>query len=306
MGRLLSQTSCLSDANGDPMTQDVTTNTWDGVGNELTSSSTTMGGQPAAWTYDDVGDATSSWTDGVYSDTSGTRDSGHLRRRGPDPQARPAGKLKRHDLQLQPRRQGRPAEQPRRQLRRLQLRANGNKLSQTVPMSGYSPNNANVATTNYTYDYANRLTSTTEPNSFATTYGYDELWSPDRRPGLGNASATNTILQQPGLGPAEGRRGRRHRLQDLRHPRQRHLGDDWHKDDDLDLQRRQPAGDPDRRRLQQADQHDRRLRQHHRGQAHQLGRQRSSKTSRRPSTHSVVPSSQTDTVTGLSTAGPTR
>ena len=75
---------------------------------------------------------------------------------------------------------------------------NGNKLSQTVPMSGYSQNNANVATTNYAYDYANRLTSATEPNSFATTNGYDELSRLTGAQGSGNSSATNTTYNNLG------------------------------------------------------------------------------------------------------------
>ena len=77
---------------------------------------------------------------------------------------------------------GRPAEQPRRELRSYGYDADGNKTSQTVPMSGYSQNNANVATTNYAYDSGNRLTSTTKPDSttgqptsLTTTNGYDEL-----------------------------------------------------------------------------------------------------------------------------------
>jgi YD repeat-containing protein len=65
-------------------------------------------------------------------------------------------------------------------------------------MSGYSQNNANVATTNYAYDYANRLTSTTEPNSFATTNGYDELSRLTGAQGSGNSSATNTTYNNLG------------------------------------------------------------------------------------------------------------
>ena len=62
MGRVLTVTTKLCDENGNPTTQDVTTNAWDGVGNELTSTSSTIGGQPAAWTYDDQGNVTSSGT----------------------------------------------------------------------------------------------------------------------------------------------------------------------------------------------------------------------------------------------------
>ena len=40
-----------------------------------------MGGQPAAWTYDDQGNVTSQWGDGVYDYTAGRGTQDSLRRR---------------------------------------------------------------------------------------------------------------------------------------------------------------------------------------------------------------------------------
>jgi RHS repeat-associated protein len=77
---------------------------------------------------------------------------------------------------------------------------NGNMTSQTVPMSGYSSQtNSPVATTNYTYDYANRLTSTTEPDNFATSNTYDELSRLTGAQGSGSSeAATNTVYNNLG------------------------------------------------------------------------------------------------------------
>ena len=199
MGRALTVTTKLSDASGNPTTQDVTTNTWDGVGNELTSTSSTMGGQPAAWTYDDQGNATSTWALGVYSNTA----AGRATQNSYDAQGQVVsetvpGNTNATTYSYNP--DGSVAQQnnPGGSFVAYGYDQNGNKTSQTVPLSGYSQNNANVATTNYTYDYANRLTSTTEPNSFATTNGYDELSRLTGAQGSGNSSATNTTYNNLG------------------------------------------------------------------------------------------------------------
>ena len=199
MGRALTVTTKLSDSSGNPTTQDVTTNTWDGADNELTSTSSTMGGQPAAWTYDDQGHATSSWRLGVYSNTAAgraTQDSYDAQ--GNILSETVPGNSNATTNSYNP--DGSLAQQnnPDGSFVAYGYDANGNKTSQTVPMSGYSQNNSNVATTNYAYDYANRLTSTTEPNSFATTNGYDELSRLTGAQGSGNSSATNTAYNNLG------------------------------------------------------------------------------------------------------------
>jgi RHS repeat-associated protein len=198
MGRALIVTTKLSDASGNPTTQDVTTNTWDGVGNELTSSSSTMGGQPAAWTYDDQGHATSTWVSGVYSYASGRATQDSYDDQGNLLSETVPGNSNATTYTYNP--DGSVAQQnnPDGSFVAYGYDQNGNKTSQTVPMSGYSQNNANVATTNYAYDYANRLTSTTEPNSFATTNGYDELSRLTGAQGSGNSSATNTTYNNLG------------------------------------------------------------------------------------------------------------
>ena len=192
LGRALTVTTKLSDSSGNPTTQDVTTNTWDGVGNQLTSTSSTLGGQPAAWTYDDQGHATSSWADGVYSYAAGrgTQDSYDSAGRTLNETA--PGNTAATTSTYNP--DGTVAQQnnPDGSFDAYSYDANGNKLSQTVPLSGYSQNNANVATTTYTYDYANRLTSVTEPNSFVTTNSYDELSRLTGAQGSGTSEAATT------------------------------------------------------------------------------------------------------------------
>ena len=52
-------------------------NTYDGVGDELTSSDSTVGGQPEKWLYDDCGNVIEHWAMGVYdyTDARATRDT---------------------------------------------------------------------------------------------------------------------------------------------------------------------------------------------------------------------------------------
>ena len=192
VGRVLTQSTYLSDGNGNPTTQDVTTNTWDGVGNELTSTSSTMRGQPAAWTYDDQSQATSSWADGVYSYSSGRATQDSYDDQGNVPSETAPGNTNATTYTYNT--DGSVAQQnnPDGSFLAYGYDQNGNKTSQTVPLHGYSSNNANVATTNYTYDYANRLTSTTEPNSFATTNTYDELSRQTGAQGSGTSEAATT------------------------------------------------------------------------------------------------------------------
>ena len=196
---MLTQTTYLSDANGSPTTQDVTTNTWDGVGNELTSSSSTMGGEPGAWTYDDQGNVTSSWTDGVYGYASGraTQDSyddeGNILSETAPGNSVATTYSYNSDGTLAQR------TNPDGSFDAYSYDQNGNKTAQAVPLSGYSSSNPVVATTDYTYDYSNRLVSTTEPNSFATTNSYDELSRQTGAQGSGTSEAsTNTVLNNLG------------------------------------------------------------------------------------------------------------
>jgi YD repeat-containing protein len=175
MGRVLIQTTKLSDSSGNLTTQDVTTNTWDGVGNELASTSSTLGGQAAKCTYDDQGNTTAQWRDGVYDYTTGrgTQDSYDSQNQVLSETV--PGNSNATTYVYNP--DGSTAQQnnPDGSFVAYGYDADGNKVSQTVPLSGYSSNNSLVATTNYAYDSGNRLTSVTEPNTLKTTYTYDEL-----------------------------------------------------------------------------------------------------------------------------------
>lgn len=197
LGRVLTETTLLSDAHGNPTTEDVTVNTWDGVGSELTSSSSTLGGQAAKWTYDDQGNVTAHWADGVYDYSVGraTQDSYDANDQVSSETApgntMPTTYVYNAD--------GSTAEQnnPDGSFVAYTYDADGNKIAATVPLHGYSTNNSNVATTTSAYDDANRLIATTEPNGLTTTYAYDEL---SRQIGAqgGSDAATNTTYNTLG------------------------------------------------------------------------------------------------------------
>jgi RHS repeat-associated protein len=70
----------------------------------------------------------------------------------------------------------------------------GNKVSETNPKSGYGHGSdpSKVATTSYTYDWANRLASETKPNGMSTVCGYDELGSQVSATGNGGPATTTT------------------------------------------------------------------------------------------------------------------
>ena len=73
LGRALAVTTKLSDANGNPTTQSVTTTSYDGSGNELTADDNTAGGQTAKTTYDASANATETWSEGVSNYTDAGR-----------------------------------------------------------------------------------------------------------------------------------------------------------------------------------------------------------------------------------------
>ena len=72
MGRALTVTTKLSDGNGTPTVQSVVTNVYDGSGQQLTSSDSTVGGEDEKWLYDASGNVTEHWALGVknYSDAA--------------------------------------------------------------------------------------------------------------------------------------------------------------------------------------------------------------------------------------------
>jgi RHS repeat-associated protein len=75
MGRLLTVTTKLSDGSGAPTVQSVVTNVYDGAGNQLTSSDSTVGGEDEKWLYDEQGNVTGHWEMGVaaYDEARATR-----------------------------------------------------------------------------------------------------------------------------------------------------------------------------------------------------------------------------------------
>ncbi len=78
MGRKLTETTKLSDSQGNLTTQSVATNTYDGNGDQLGSTDSTIGGSPEKWVYDQFGNVTKHWATGTADNTvdaRGTRDT---------------------------------------------------------------------------------------------------------------------------------------------------------------------------------------------------------------------------------------
>jgi len=151
-------------------------NTFDGLGREIASDDTTVGGQPAQTFYDACGNIVESWDEGVasYADDKATR---HLAYQG-DPGYDAVGEVLHTTA-------------PGDSLPTIDTyTADGNLASETTPdgsETSYSYDAAgNVTsqtdpsgTTSSTYDRGGRLLSQTVPSadsgSFATAYGYDLL-----------------------------------------------------------------------------------------------------------------------------------
>ena len=204
LGRALTVTTKVSDASGNPTTQDVTANTWDGMGSELSSNSSTQGGQPAKWTYDDRGNTTSQWNAGAYDYSSGRGmqdshdDQGNVLGETAPGNTTATSYAYNSDGSAAQR------NNPDGSFVVYGYDANGNKTSETVPLHGYGSDNTKVATTSCAYDYANRLTATTEPDAttghpigLTTTNAYDELSRQISAQG-GSDPATNTIYNTLG------------------------------------------------------------------------------------------------------------
>ena len=204
MGRALAVTTKLSDSSGNSTTQDVTSNTWDGVGNELTSTSSTLGGQAAKWTYDDQGNIPAQWNVGVYDYSAGRGTQDSYDDQGNILSETTPGNTAATTYSYNP--DGSTAQQdnPDGSFTADGYDANGNKTSETVPLHGYGSNNNNVAVTGFAYDNANRLTATTlpdtttgNPTGLTTTNGYDELSRQISAQG-GSDPATNTTYNTVG------------------------------------------------------------------------------------------------------------
>ena len=67
LDRALTITTKTSDSGGTLTTAKTVTDAYNGVGDELTSTDTTVGGQPEKWLYDDAGNVTEHWALGVYT-----------------------------------------------------------------------------------------------------------------------------------------------------------------------------------------------------------------------------------------------
>jgi RHS repeat-associated protein len=181
MGRLLTITTHLSDTNGNPTTQSVVANTWDGNGDEITSSDSTVGGQPEKWLYDVGGNVTKHWAMGVsaYDDARATRTAYDAENRSigesaPGDSVAPGpasvggnpgvvgGSLTTYDETGQVLAQTN-ADQSQES---YTYDGDGNTLTATSTATG---------TTTSTYGIADRLASQTNQDNFATGSVYDDL-----------------------------------------------------------------------------------------------------------------------------------
>jgi RHS repeat-associated protein len=205
-GRALEITTKLSDEDGDPTTQSVVTNTYDGSGNELTSSDTTVTGDET-WSYDEYGRVTAHWAQGA-ADSS---DAEQATRTAYDAAGRETG-LSEPGNAATPGGAGSQitvyddagqkicVSDPDGSSTASTYDGAGNELTSTasLPATGdYRENVVSPASAVKTYDLASRLASAATPSGFLTEYDRDLS---GREIGATGADQTETETRYNALG----------------------------------------------------------------------------------------------------------
>ena len=292
LGRLLTQTTKLCDSAGNLTTQSVVTNTYDGYGDKHSSSDSTVGGQPEKWLYDERGNVIEHWAMGVsdYTDARATRDTND-----------PEGNVTGESLPGNANAAGASGSQstattaPVTPCCRPTPTVAGPVLSTTAKAIRPRSRPRFPATTTTPLRGMWPLPATATPPSMRPPARSHRPQMPlacrqttattrrqSRRPPKLNLQRHRALPPRPPSTPVTtclaGCFARPMRMVSRpRRPTTRtdcHLADDRCKDHDLDLRRRRPSADPDRRRWQPADQHLRRLRQLNRSKAPELRRHR--------------------------------
>jgi RHS repeat-associated protein len=179
MGRATSVTTRLSDANGSPTTQSVVTTVFDGIGDQLISSDSTLAGQPEKWLYDDAGNVTSHWALGVADYSLGRATRSSYDAQGQVTSETAAGQSSSATTSYDA--SGNVSKQTEADgsWTSTSYDGVGNATSQTTPLTGYDPQSNAAATTTSTgaYDLANRQRAAVEdPHSaigLKTSYATD-------------------------------------------------------------------------------------------------------------------------------------
>ena len=186
LGRTLTETTKLSDSQGNLTVESVVTNTYDGEGDQLTSTDTTTGGAGERWVYDQFGNVTKQWDMGAADNTTdgrATRDNydaqndvvGESLPGNANAPGATGSSISTYDDN------GNVTKEinPDGSWTSYSYDGEGNETSVTEPTSGYSSNPNNIAVTTEAYDAADNLVSATPPSNssagITTTYDYDLL-----------------------------------------------------------------------------------------------------------------------------------
>jgi RHS repeat-associated protein len=172
-GHALIVTTYLSDASGNPTTQKAVTNTWDGNGDEITATDSTVGGQPEKWVYDADGNVTAHWAMGVanYTDASRSTRSSYDADNRQVGESDPGNTCAAGTAGSQI-----TAYDEAGQVAQVNM-PDGSSTTYTYDYDGNQASAASTATgtTNSTYGAGDRLLNQTNQDNFETTPSYNDL-----------------------------------------------------------------------------------------------------------------------------------
>jgi RHS repeat-associated protein len=186
LGRVLTETTKTSDAGGNLTTVKVVTKTYDGAGNQLTTSDSTVAGQSGKAVYDDRANATQQWDTGAadYSNSRSTRDAfdgqGNVTGESLPGNSAAAGATGSQQATYATTGSDIAQTNPDGSWQKTSYDGTDAVVAATVPSSGYdqtdSPGSIGTTTNSYTLD--GQLASSTTPPSDAagltTSYAYDK------------------------------------------------------------------------------------------------------------------------------------
>ena len=183
--------------------------TYDGNGDELASSDTTVGGAGEKWLYDKYGNVTEHWGLGTADNTvdaRATRDSYDSQNRVSGESlpgnSSPLGAAGSTSYAYDDAGNLLTETNPDGSWEGYTYDGQGNVLSETQPISGYGSDHTQVALTGSSYDAADRLASQTTPSNssagLTTSNAYDLASRQTGADGDANGAATSTVYNTLG------------------------------------------------------------------------------------------------------------